>query len=66
MEITACPKCGSTNIHHGSMRDGLLPGYTSKYVCKVCGYQGMPLSFDSEEKYKKFLVGLKKSNKQNR
>jgi len=30
--------------------------YTPKYVCKDCGFQGMPLSFNSEEEYKKFLM----------
>jgi len=60
MEITACPKCGSTNIYHGTIRDGSLPGYTPKYVCKDCDYQGMPIIFDSEKEYKKFLMGFAK------
>ena len=60
MEIKACPKCGSTNIYQGTMGDGVLTGYTSRQVCKNCGYQGMPLIFSNEKDYKRFLEGLKK------
>ena len=55
MEINACPKCGSRKIYQGRMGDGVLTGYTSKDVCRNCGFQGMPIIFDSEEEYKKFL-----------
>ena len=60
MEIKACPKCGSTKIYQGTMGDGVLTGYTSRQVCKNCGYQGMPLIFNNEKDYKKFLEGIKK------
>ena len=60
MEITACPKCGSRKIFQGNIGEGVLTGYTSRNVCKDCGYQGMPLIFDSEKEYKKFLEGLSK------
>jgi|GEM_PF-822704 len=59
MEIKACPRCGSTEIYQGTMGDGVLTGYTSRQVCRNCGFQGMPLIFNSEEDYKKFLSGLK-------
>jgi len=59
MEIIACPKCGSRRIFQGRLRDGLLTGYTSKDVCRNCGYQGMPIIFDSESDYKKFLKSKK-------
>ena len=55
MDIKACPKCGSKRIYQGRMRDGVLTGYTTRDVCRNCGYQGMPIIFDSEEEYKKFL-----------
>jgi len=58
VEITACPKCGSRKIFQGNMGEGVLTGYSSKNVCKDCGYQGMPIIFDSEIEYKKFLKGL--------
>jgi rRNA maturation protein Nop10 len=60
MEIKACPRCGSTNIYQGTIGDGVLTGYTNRDVCKNCGFQGMPVIFNSEEDYKKFLNGLKK------
>jgi rRNA maturation protein Nop10 len=56
MKITACPKCGSKNIFQGTMGDGVLTGYTTKDVCRNCGYQGSPIIFDSEKEYKKFLA----------
>lgn len=55
MEIIACPKCGSRRIFQGQMRDGVLTGYNTRSVCRDCGFQGMPIIFDSEENYKKFL-----------
>ena len=60
MEITACPKCGSKHIYQGTIRSGLPTGYTSNYVCKECGYQGMPFIFDNENEYRKFLNTLQK------
>ena len=59
MKISACPKCGSRDIHQGNLRDGILTGYTVKYVCKDCDYQGMPFIFDSEKEYNAFLKGVK-------
>ena len=65
MEIKACPNCGSRRIFQGRMGDGVLTGYTSKDVCRDCGYQGMAIFFDSEEDYKNFLKSksLKKIQK---
>ncbi len=60
MEITACPKCGSKHIYQGTLRSGLPMGYTSNYVCKECGYQGMPFIFDNEAEYKKFIIANQK------
>jgi len=60
MEITACPKCGSRRIFQGRLKEGVLTGYTTKYVCRDCGYQGFPFIFDSEEEYKKFFNQIKK------
>ena len=55
MEIKACPNCGSRRIYQGTMGDGVLIGYTYRSVCRDCGYQGMPIIFDSEREYKEFL-----------
>ena len=55
MEIISCPNCGSKHIYQGRLGDGVLTGYTSRNVCRDCGYQGMPIFFDDEDEYKKFL-----------
>ena len=60
MEITACPKCGSKHIYQATLGSGLPAGYTSKSVCKSCGYKGAPFIFDNEEEYKKFIIANKK------
>ncbi len=60
MRISACPRCGSRNIFQGTMGDGVLTGYADRDVCKDCGYQGMPIIFDSENEYKNFLDELSK------
>jgi len=60
LEITACPKCGSKHIYQGTLMSGLPAGYTSNYVCKECGYQGMPFIFDNEVEYKKFIIAHQK------
>ena len=59
MDITACPKCGSKHIYTGNISDGVLTGYTSRYVCQQCGYQGMPIVFDNETDYQKFFKNKK-------
>jgi len=58
LEIIACPKCGSRKIFQGRLKEGVLTGYTSKEVCRDCGYQGIPIIFDDVENYKKFLEAL--------
>lgn len=63
MEIIACPNCGSKKIFQGTMGDGVLTGYTTRSVCKNCGYQGMPIIFDTEENYQKFLKEKKTLSK---
>jgi len=64
LEITACPTCGSRHIYQGTIRSGLPAGYTSNYVCKECGYQGMPFIFDNEMEYKKFIIAHQKEKHQ--
>ena len=55
MEISACPNCGSRKIFQGKLKEGILTGITTKYVCRNCGYQGFPILFDNEKEYKKFI-----------
>jgi len=59
MGITACPNCGSKHIYTGNLSDGVLTGYTSRHVCKQCGYQGIPILFDNEKDYQHFLKNKK-------
>ena len=49
--------------YQGRLGDGVLTGYTSRNVCRDCGYQGMPIYFDNENEYKKFLKEKSLSNK---
>ena len=62
MSITACPKCGSRKIFQGRLKEGVLTGYTDRYVCRDCGYQGSPVIFDNIDEYNKFQIE-KKSDK---
>jgi DNA-directed RNA polymerase subunit RPC12/RpoP len=62
LSVTACPKCGSRKIFQGRLKEGVLTGYTNRYVCRDCGYQGSPLIFDSNDEYYKFQM-RKKSDK---
>ena len=66
MKITACSQCGSTNLRQGPIKDGLLSGLTSKYVCRDCKFQGMPFIFDSEEDYINFVKNVKRNDKKER
>lgn len=59
MEIQACPQCGSTNIFQGTIGDGVLTGYTTRQVCRNCGFQGMPIIFNTEKDYQHFLKQCK-------
>ena len=62
MRITACPKCSSRKIFQGRLKDGVLTGYSDRYVCRDCGYQGSPIIFDNIDEYNKFQIE-KKSGK---
>jgi len=60
MKITACPRCGSTDISAGTMGSGILFGMSSwKEECRNCGYKGASLVFDSKEDYLTFLREVK-------
>ncbi len=66
MKITACIACGSKNIRSGTIGDGVLPGYTdglNMYVCNDCNHRGMPIVFDSDEEYQKFLLAVTEDKK---
>jgi hypothetical protein len=61
MKISACIACGSKNIRSGTISDGVLPGYTdglNTYVCDDCNHRGLPIVFETEEEYQKFLLAV--------
>ncbi|UCE36979.1 MAG: hypothetical protein JSW00_16025 [Thermoplasmata archaeon] len=67
MKIEACISCGSRKIRSGTISDGVLPGYTDglvTYVCDDCNHRGLPIIFDSEEEYEKFLLALKEDKEE--
>ncbi|MDI6887155.1 MAG: hypothetical protein QMC98_00750 [Candidatus Thermoplasmatota archaeon] len=50
--IKACLKCGSKNLHGRTISDGLIPRRTDTLgilVCGDCNYQGIPITFYTEE-----------------
>ena len=64
MKITACLRCGSKNLDIADMSDGITPGIDwSTNVCRDCQWQGIPLEFETENDYQKFLKGLEKEKK---
>ena len=54
-EVLACPKCGGTSLSR--LKGASLKGriFRTNCLCLSCGYDGIPLLFDSREEYKKFL-----------
>ena len=60
MGIVACSQCGSKNIRQGTIQNGVLTGYTSRDVCRDCGSHALPIIFDTEQAYRKFLDEIKK------
>lgn len=57
-EIKACPKCGSMDISGlRHIRDWLKRSGPTMgiYTCQKCGYEGLPIVFDSEKEHKRFL-----------
>jgi hypothetical protein len=55
--IYACPRCGSRRIRQGALYVGALTGY--REVCRECNYHGMPVIFDTEEEYQRFITEIK-------
>jgi len=56
MELATCPQCGSKHIQKETIKDVVLDKPTAEYVCKVCGYQGVPLIL---EKYEGIFQGIR-------
>lgn len=60
--LTACLRCGSTDLRPLTLADGLAAegGELLKWVCNACDWQGTPLEFEAEEDLAAFREGLTK------
>jgi len=59
-EFKACPRCGSLRIRAPSLEEGGIPGTSEVagvYYCEKCRKKIVPLLFDDERQYKRFLKG---------
>ncbi|NYZ79452.1 hypothetical protein H0N99_04875 [Candidatus Micrarchaeota archaeon] len=62
--IRACPRCGSLRIRAFSLREGGVPGaseMSGMYYCERCKKKAMPIIFDDEKEYKKFIKQMRKA-----
>lgn len=59
--ITACMRCGSTEVGMGGILQGSIPGAGDQflYVCRRCRNRGPPLEFESVTAYRQFVKGLR-------
>jgi len=55
-EVKACMKCAGCDltIPPESLKD-IRAIQSGVYYCKKCGWMGVPVVFEDEEQYKKFL-----------
>ncbi len=57
-QILICPRCGSTDMSAFKHAKHWLKNYgpvMGIYTCQDCGYDGLPIAFDSREEYGDFL-----------
>ncbi len=62
--IKACSICGSLEIGAPSLGEGGIPGSSEVagiYHCKRCGNNMVPIVFDDEKAYRRFLKELHKA-----
>ncbi|HLF16787.1 MAG TPA: hypothetical protein VI796_05085 [Candidatus Thermoplasmatota archaeon] len=64
MDVQACLRCGSRNLHMLTLRDGLWPegGESLKWVCGECDWQGAPLLLDGEGEWRAFAEALRSAS----
>jgi len=61
--IKACANCGNLDIKPPTFQEGGIPGISEVagvYYCEKCGKKTVPIFFDSEKDYRKFLKEIKK------
>ena len=57
--VSACLRCGSTDMRPLTMEAGLVFGSeTLAWVCHRCHWRGAPLQFESVTAYRAFVKGL--------
>jgi len=58
--VSACMRCGSTEVGLGSVMQGSIPGAGDQfaYVCRRCRHRGPPLEFETVTAYRQFVKGL--------
>ena len=59
--FTACPECAFLGVRFPGIRDGLWPGggeTGGRFVCPRCGFQGIPIEFESGDAYAAFVRSL--------
>lgn len=58
--VSACMRCGSTDVGLGSVLQGSIPGAGDQfaYVCKRCRHRGPALEFETVTAYRQFVKGL--------
>jgi len=64
ISIKSCPRCGSLRIRAFALREGGVPGASEMsglYYCDKCKKRVMPIEFDDEKEYKKFVKQLRKA-----
>lgn len=55
MDLRACARCASLDLHGQTLGEGLAVGMEGMAsVCAECGFQGQPLLFAREEDYRDF------------
>lgn len=58
MRIYACPLCGSRVLIKKYLLEGPITYVNESseiFICKECGWEGMPLCFRTEKQYLRFL-----------
>jgi uncharacterized protein related to proFAR isomerase len=55
--VAACARCGSGRVHPKLLVMGPIAGIDSdsrSYVCEACGYEGLPVIFDTDQERGRF------------
>lgn len=63
MEIYACPECGSKILVKKYLIESPITYVHENYetfICKECGWEGVPICFRTEKQYIKYLDEIRK------